>query len=213
MISEDYAVRIPSELTNPVTAAPLMCAGVTGYRSLKLSGMQDGKTLGLYGFGSAHHLLLQTANHAFPNSKKFVMARNPLERTLAKSLGADWVGDIDESTPLRLDCAIDSTPAWKPVLCALDNLERGGRLVINVIRKEVADQEILVKLDYARHLWMEKEIKTVANVTRSDAEEFVALATRARIKPEVQEFRLEDANEALVQLKSGRIRGSKVLVM
>jgi alcohol dehydrogenase, propanol-preferring len=213
VIAEDYAVRMPPELADPVKAAPLMCAGVTGYRSLKLSEMEDGKTLGLYGFGSAHHLLLQTANYAFPHSKKFVMARNPSERALAMNLGADWVGDIDDRTPLRLDCSIDTTPAWKPVLCALDNLERGGRLVINVIRKEVADQDTLVALDYARHLWMEKDIKTVANVTRTDAEEFLALAARARIRPEVQEYKLESANEALVDLKSGKIHGSKVLIM
>jgi propanol-preferring alcohol dehydrogenase len=213
VISEDFAYKIPEELTDPIKTAPLMCSGVVGYRSLKLTGMEDGKTLGLYGFGSAHHLVIQMANYQFPNSKKFVISRNPTERALAKSLGADWAGDIDDKTPEKLDCAIDTTPAWKPVVSALENLEKGGRLVINLIRKEAGDKEFLLKLDYAQHLWLEKEIKTVANVTRADAEEFLALAARMKIHPETQEFRLEEANKALVELKSGKIRGSKVLVM
>lgn len=180
---------------------------------MKLTGMEDGQVLGLYGFGSAHHLVIQMANYEFPNSRKFVITRNPGERALAKSLGADWVGDIDDRTPEKLDCAIDTTPAWKPVVKALENLEKGGRLVINLIRKEAADREFLLGLDYAEHLWLEKEIKTVANVTRADAEEFLALAGQMKIQPEVEEFRLEEANRALVALKGGRSRGSKVLVM
>ena len=212
LISEDFAYRIPVGFTDAVKAAPLMCSGVIGYRSLKLTRMEDGKTLGLYGFGSAHHLVIQMANYQFPNSKKFVISRNPAERALAKSLGAGWVGDIDDRTPEKLDCAIDTTPAWKPVVRALENLEKGGRLVINLIRKEAGDKEFLLNLDYAQHLWLEKEIKTVANVTRADAEEFLALAAQMNIQPEIQEFRLEEANKALVELKSGKIRGSKVLV-
>jgi propanol-preferring alcohol dehydrogenase len=213
VISEDFAYKIPEGLTDSIKVAPLMCAGIVGYRSLKLTGMEDGKTLGLYGFGSAHHLVIQMANHLFPNSRKFVITRNPVERALAKDLGADWAGDIGDRTPEKLDCVIDTTPAWKPVVSALENLEKGGRLVINAIRKEAGDREFLLKLDYARHLWLEKEVKTVANVTRADAEEFLALAGRVKIRPEVQKYTLEEANKALVELKSGKIRGSKVLVM
>ena len=213
VISEDFAYKIPQRFADLTRAAPLMCSGVVGYRSLKLTGMEDGKTLGLYGFGAAHHLVIQMANFSYPHSKKFVLSRNPVERELAKRLGADWVGGIDEKTPQKLDCAIDTTPAWKPVVRALDNLERGGRLVINLIRKEDTDKEFLLKLDYPGHLWLEKEIKTVANVTRKDAEEFLALAARMPIEPEIQEFKLEEANEALVELKGGKIRGSKVLKM
>jgi len=213
VISEDFAYEIPQRFTDLSRAAPLMCSGVVGYRSLKLTAMEDGKNLGLYGFGSAHHLVIQMANFKFPNSKKFVLSRNPVERELAKKLGADWVGEIDDETPEKLDCAIDTTPVWKPMVKALENLERGGRLVVNLIRKEEVDKEFLLKLDYPRHLWLEKEIKTVANVTRKDAEEFLALAARAPIEPEIQEFRLEEANEALLELKSGQIRGSKVLKM
>jgi propanol-preferring alcohol dehydrogenase len=213
VVSQDFAYKIPRELTNNVKAAPLMCSGIVGYRSLKLTGMEDGKTLGLYGFGSAHHLVIQMASYLFPNSRKFVISRNPVERELAMKLGADWAGDIDDRTPEKLDCAIDTTPAWRTVVRALENLEKGGRLVINLIRKEANDIQYLLELDYPRHLWLEKEIKTVANVTRADGEEFLALAARMKIRPETQEFRLEDANKALVELKSGKIRGSKVLVM
>jgi propanol-preferring alcohol dehydrogenase len=212
-ISQDHVYPIPDEFGDLVTAAPLMCSGAVGFRSLRLSGMAEGRTLGLYGFGSAHHLVIQMANFQFPNSRKFVVSRNPAERALAIELGADWAGDIDDPTPERLDCAIDSTPAWRPLVRALENLNKGGRLVVNLIRKEKRDQDFLLKLDYARHLWLEKEIKSVANVTRADAEEFLALAARMKIRPEIQRFRLEDANRALAELKSGKIRGSKVLVM
>ncbi|MCL6087234.1 MAG: alcohol dehydrogenase, partial [Actinobacteria bacterium] len=111
----------------------------------------------------------------------------------------------------KLDCAIDTTPVWKPVIFALGNLEKGGRLVINLIRKEESDKEFLLKLNYPAHLWLEKEIKTVANVTRRDAEEFLAIAAKMQIKPEVQLFKLEEANRALIELKSGKGTGSKVL--
>lgn len=210
---EDYVHRIPESFDNLVKATPLMCSGVVGYRSLKLTGMEDGKTLGLYGFGSANHLVIQVANFKFPKSRKFVISRNPTERELAKKLGADWVGNIEDSPPEKLDCAIDTTPAWKPMVFALENLQKGGRLVINLIRKEETDKDFLLKLDYPKHLWYEKVIKTVANVTRQDAEEFLDLATKMHIAPEIQEFRLEEANQALVELKSGKIRGSKVLRM
>lgn len=208
---EDFVHRIPEIFTDPLKVAPLMCSGVIGYRSLRLTGMEDGQTLGLYGFGSAHHLVIQIVNYKFPKSRKFVISRNPAERELASKLGADWVGDIEDRTPEKLDCAIDSTPAWKPTMCALENLEKGGRLVINLIRKEETDKDLLLKLDYPKHLWLEKEIKTVANVTRQDAEEFLGLSAQMHIEPEIQEFRLEEANKALIEMKSGKIRGSKVL--
>ena len=213
VVSEDYAYKIPDSLTDLVKAAPLMCSGVVGFRSLKLTGIANGQTLGLYGFGSAHHLVLQMANYQFPDSKVFVISRNSQERDLAKKLGADWVGDFDDNPPEKIDCAIDSTPAWKPMIRALENLEKGGRLVINLIRKEETDREFLHQLDYVKHLWLEKEIKTVANVTRADAEEFLVLDARMQIHPEIQPFKLEEANAALVELKSGKIRGSKVLIM
>jgi len=210
-ISEDYAHKIPDSFVDLNYAAPLMCSGTVGYRSLRLTGMENGKTLGLYGFGSAHHLVIQVAKFLFPYSKIFVISRNPQERELAKKLGASWTGDIEDKTPQKLDCAIDTTPVWKPIIFALENLDKGGRLVINLIRKEENDKEFLLKLNYPKHLWMEKEIKTVANVTRKDGQEFLSIAAEMQIKPEIQLFTLEEANKALLELKSGKVTGSKVL--
>lgn len=210
-ISENSACFIPKGLTDLYAYAPLLCAGAVGYRSLKLTGIENGRTLGLYGFGSANHLVIQMANYMFPDSKKFVITRNAEERRLALKLGADWTGDIEEKTPEKLDCAIDTTPAWKPVIFALENLQKGGRLVLNLISKEEIDKEYLLNLDYRRHLWLEKEIKTVANVTAADAQEILDMAAAADIRPRIKIYRLEDANVALADIKSGRFTGSKVL--
>ena len=127
--------------------------------------------------------------------------------------GAAWAGTIDQSPLEALDAVIDTTPVWGPVSGALKVLSPGGRLVINAIRKEESDKSCLLLLDYPRHLWMEKELKSVANVSRDDIREFLELAAAVPIKPEVQEFRLEDANRALRELKAGKIRGAKVLVI
>jgi len=157
--------------------------------------------------------VLKTAGYKYPNSQIFVFSRNAQEREFALSLGAAWAGAIDEVPPAGLDAIIDTTPVWRPDMEALKRLKPGGRLVINAIRKEAADQESLLELDYASQLWMEKEIKSVANVTRQDVREFLGLAAEAGIRPEVQEYRLEDANQALQELKQGKIRGAKVLVL
>jgi len=211
-VPESFAFSIPDEFSS-LEAAPLLCAGAIGYRSLKLTGLKDGQNLGLTGFGASAHLVLQMARHRFPNSKVFVFARSETERVFAKELGAVWAGDTEEESPEKLDCIIDTTPAWKPIIEALRNLEPGGRLVINAIRKEERDKDCLLQIDYPAHLWMEKEIKSVANVSRNDISQFVLLAAAIPIKPEVQEFALEDANEALAELKAKRIRGAKVLII
>ena len=188
-----------------------MCAGAIGYRSLRLTDLKDGQNLGLIGFGASAHLVLKMARHRYPNAKVFVFARSEKERAFSKELGAVWAGDIVEESLEKLDCIIDTTPAWRPVVEALQNLEPGGRLVINAIGKEEVDKGYLLSLDYPAHLWLEKEIKSVANVSRRDVSEFLALAAEMRIKPEIQEFALEEANEALVELKTRKIRGAKVL--
>ena len=133
------------------------------------------------------------------------------KRDFAREIGAVWAGDTNEISPEKLDCIIDTTPVWKPIVEALKNLKSGGRLVINAIRKEDVDKEYLLKLDYPTHLWLEKEIKSVANVAKRDISEFLELAAHISIKPEVQEFLLEDANKALLELKNQKIRGAKVL--
>jgi propanol-preferring alcohol dehydrogenase len=209
-VPEDFAYRIPPAFSDS-EAAPLLCAGAIGYRSLRLTGLKDGQNLGLTGFGASAHLVLKMARHRFPNSRVFVFARSEKERAFAQELGAAWAGDPSENPPEKLDCIIDTTPAWNPILEALKNLEPGGRLVINAIRKEEVDKEVLRQMDYPLHLWMEKEIKSVANVSRRDIREFMDLAARIPIKPEVQEFALEEANQALVELKERKVRGAKVL--
>ncbi len=211
-VPEHFAFRIPDTFSFS-EAAPLLCAGAIGYRSLELSGLKDGQNLGLTGFGASAHLVLQMARHRFPNSKIYVFARSETERVFAKELGAVWAGNTEESSPYKLDCIIDTTPVWKPIVEALKNLEGGGRLVINAIRKEEIDKDCLLQIDYPKHLWMEKEIKSVANVSRRDISEFLEIAAEISLKPEVQEFNMEDANEALVELKAKKIRGAKVLMI
>ena len=207
-----FAHRVPSELTDE-RAAPLLCAGAIGYRSLRLAGIEDGKRLGLTGFGASAHLVLQMARYRFPRSDVYVFARNPDEREFAKELGAVWAGDTGDRSPEGLDAIIDTTPVWKPVVEALQNLDPGGRLVINAIRKEEVDQEYLLRLDYAEHLWLEKDIKSVANVTRRDVRECLKLGAEMRIAPEIQEYELKEANRALMEVKESKIRGAKVLRM
>jgi alcohol dehydrogenase, propanol-preferring len=210
VISEAFAYPLP-KIFSDAEVAPLLCAGAVGYRSLKLTGIKNGQTLGLSGFGASGHLVLKLAQNQYPDSKIFVFSRSERERAFAVELGAAWAGGFDETCPRKLDAVIDTTPAWKPVVEALRNLERGGRLVINAIRKESSSQDYLLQLDYADHLWLEKEIKSVANVTRQDVVEFLDLAAAIPIKPEFQEFPLKDANQALVELKNRNIRGAKVL--
>jgi propanol-preferring alcohol dehydrogenase len=209
-VLENFAYRIP-DVFSDVEAAPLLCAGAIGYRSLKLTSLKDGQNLGLTGFGASAHLVLKMARYQYPNTKVFVFARSEAERAFARELGAVWAGDTEEEAPEKLNCIIDTTPVWKPIVEALKNLAPGGRLVINAIRKEEADKASLLQLDYPTHLWMEKEIKSVANVSRSDVSELLQLAAKIPIKPEVQEYTLEEANQALVELKARKIRGAKVL--
>ena len=209
-VRADFVHPIPASLTDG-EAAPLLCAGAIGYRSLRLANIQDGQSLGLTGFGGSNHLVLKIAKHIYPDTRVFVFSRNTQEREFALSLGAAWAGTIDQGPPEALDAVIDTTPVWGPVMNALTYLSPGGRVVINAIRKEETDKEVLLGLDYPSQLWMEKEIKSVANVTRQDVREFLKLAAEADIRPEFQEFELKDANRALLEMKQGKIRGSKVL--
>jgi len=210
VVPETSAFPIPKAFSD-TEAAPLLCAGAIGYRSLRLTTLNDGGNLGLTGFGGSGHLVLKMAKHLYPNSDVFVFARSPEEREFALELGAVWAGDTAEEAPTKLDSIIDTTPVWKPVVEGLKNLASGGRLVINAIRKEDADKEYLLLLDYPNHLWMEKKIKSIANVSRRDVSEFLELAATMAIKPEYQEYSLVEANKALLELKSGKIRGAKVL--
>ena len=211
-VPADFAYAIPNEL-NDEEAAPLLCAGAIGYRSLSLTNLKDGKRLGLTGFGASGHLVLRMVKYLYPKSEIYVFARNPNEREFALELGAVWAGDTEETAPEPLHAIIDTTTVWKPDVEALRNLAPGGRLVINAIRKENSDIFYLEKIDYSTHLWMEKEIKSVANVTRNDVQMMLKIAAEAGIKPDVQLFPLEKANEAIMEIKQGKIKGGKVLTI
>jgi propanol-preferring alcohol dehydrogenase len=202
--SEDFAYLLPDRFTDS-QAAPLLCAGAIGFRGLRLSGIKPGQTLGLFGFGASAHIVIQVAKYW--GCEVYVFTRNEGHRNLAKRLGATWTGRAEDKPPQKLKCAIDFTPVGETVPNALRVLEKGGRLVIAVIRKRTP----IPPLDYAQLLWDEKEIKSVANITRKDAQDFLPLAAEIQIIPEVQEFKLEEANEALLRLKQGKIQGAAVL--
>ena len=192
-------------------AAPLLCAGLIGYRSLRMAG--DGKRLGIFGFGAAAHIVAQVARWEGREIYAFTRDGDLSGQQFAREMGACWAGDTGQKSPRPLRAIIDTTPAWKPVVEALADLAAGGRLVINAIRKENRDKSEVMRLDYPLHLWQEKEIKSVANVTRRDIEDFLRIASVIPIIPEVEVYEFGEANRALAELKAGHNRGAKVLRM
>ena len=206
VVSEDFAFPIPERFSDS-EAAPLLCAGAIGYRDLRLSGIKKDQTLGLFGFGASAHIVIQVAKYW--GCEVCVFTRSREHRDLAEKLGACWTGGPEDQPPQKLQCAIDFTPVGETVPRALRVLEKGGRLVLAVIRK----RNPIPPLDYAEHLWDEREIKSVANITREDLQAFLPLAAEIPIIPEVQEFELEEANTALLLLKGGKIQGAGVLRM
>ncbi|HQA04597.1 MAG TPA: zinc-dependent alcohol dehydrogenase family protein [Thermodesulfovibrio thiophilus] len=209
-INTEFAFKIPENFTFE-EAAPLFCAGAIGYRSLKLANPENKHNIGLVGFGASGHLVLKMIRFLYPDSKVFVFSRTERERQLALNLGAYWADDIDSIPPFKLHVAIDTTPVWKPTIEVLKHLLPAGRLVINAIRKQDSDKEELLKLDYSRDLWLEKEIKSVANITRNDIEEFLKIASQIPIKPEIEIYPFKEANKALIDIKNRKIKGAKVL--
>ena len=213
----EYLV-VPAPFVHPIpdlfddtAAAPLLCAGAIGYRSLRLAALAGTAPLGLTGFGASAHLVLKLVQHLHPQLPVFVFARSVAEQQFARDLGAAWAGATEDPPPQAMQAVIDTTPVWRPLVAALRHLAPGGRLVINAIRKEEGDRELLAGLDYPRDLWMEKEIRSVANVTRADVREFLTLAATVPIHPACTEYPLAGANQALQELKAGKIRGAKVL--
>ncbi len=209
-IGEDFTFSLPEGLSD-LDAAPLLCAGAVGYRALHLCDLENGEVLGLTGFGASGHLVLQMAKAMFPDSPVFVFARDAGEQDFSLKLGADWAGDTRETPPRPADAIIDTTPAWLPIVSALEALSPGGRLVINAIRKEAGDQHALRELDYDRHLWREKSIQSVANVTRNDVRGCLDLAAKGAIRATAEILPLEGANEALNRIRKGGLRGAFVL--
>jgi len=205
-ISEDFAYWVPERFSDS-EATPLLCAGAIGYRDLRLSGIGKGQALGLFGFGASAHIVIQVARYW--GCEIFVFTRSEAHRHLAKKLGALWTGSPEDPPPKKMNSAIDFTPVGETVVHALKALEKGGRLVIAVIRK----RNPIPPLDYASLLWDEREIKSVANITRKDVQEFLPLAAEIPILPEIQEFQLGEANRALILLKQGKIQGAAALRM
>jgi propanol-preferring alcohol dehydrogenase len=206
VVKEDFAYSIPKQFTDS-QAAPLLCAGVIGYRTLRLAQIRNGETIGLFGFGASAHIVIQIIRSQFPDNPVFVFTKTEEHAELAKSLGATWTGRSGDEPPVKLDRIMDFTPVGECVRDALKVLNRGGRLVINAIRKETP----VPPLDYAEYLWLEKEVKSVANVTRKDAEEFLPFAARIPIVTTVEEFPFEQANEVLLRIKQSKLKAAGVL--
>ncbi|MBV9998907.1 MAG: zinc-dependent alcohol dehydrogenase family protein [Verrucomicrobia bacterium] len=204
---ERFCFAIPVAYDEPAVAAPLLCAGLIGYRSLVMAGNPDRvRRLGLYGFGAAAHLVAQVARYQGRQIYAFTRPGKAADWEFAKRLGAIWAGGSDEPPPEPLDAAIIFAPAGPLVPLALKAVDKGGRVVCGGIH--MSD---VPSFPYA-WLWGERTICSVANLTRRDAEEFLTLAPAAGIKPEVQRLPLTEANEALERLRTGRLQGAAVLV-
>lgn len=208
IVLEQFTYPLPDSFSD-AQAAPLLCAGVIGYRAIRLAEISDGDVIGLYGFGASAHIVIQVLRYKYPASPVFVFTRSGEHRDLAKQLGAEWAGRPGDEPPARLNKAIDFTPVGETVKCALAVSDKGATVVINAIRKRTP----LPELDYAEHLWHEREIKSVANVTAQDAREFLPLAAKIPIKCCVEEFELVRAGDALIELKNSRVNGAAVLII
>lgn len=205
VVPESFAYRVP-EVFGDQEATPLLCAGIIGYRALKLSGVRPGERLGLYGFGGSAHIAIQVARHW--GCEVYVCTREASHRALARELGAAWVGGATDAPPVKLHGAILFAPAGELVPPALQALERGGTLALAGIHMSAVPV-----LDYTRDLFGERSLRSVTANTREDAKELLTVAAEIPIRPRVELFRLEEANRALQALKAGRIKGAGVLVM
>ena len=200
---EQFVYAIPPVFID-VEAAPLLCGGIIGYRALRLSSIRPGQRLGLFGFGASAHVAIQVARHR--GIEVFVFSRSAEHRRLAESLGAAWTGAPKERPPVGLQAAIIFAPAGELVLDALSVLEPGGTLALAGITMTA-----IPEMDYVKHLYKERILRSVANATRRDGEELLAVAAEIPIRTTTETFRLEEANKALLRLKQGRINGAGVL--
>jgi alcohol dehydrogenase, propanol-preferring len=200
----DFLIPLPEEPA-ATDLAPLLCAGIIGFRSLRVAEAQPGDRVGLFGFGASAHLAIEVLK--FWNCEVCVSTRGASHQQLARSLGAAWVGDATERPPVPLDCAVTFAPSGDVVVAALASLRKGGIVAINAIHLDRMPQ-----FDYDRLLWGERQLRSVANMTREDARDFVALAQKIGIRPRTTVFPLEEANEALLAVAEDRIDGAAVLV-
>lgn len=204
-IPEDFAYPIPDGFPDE-QAAPLLCGGIIGYRALRISGVKPAQRLGLYGFGASAHIAIQVARYW--GCEVYVFTRSEANRRLARALGAVWAGGAQDASPARMHSSIIFAPAGPLVPAALEILEKGGTLALAGIYMTPVPS-----MDYAKHLYDERCIRSVANATRRDGEELLALAARIPIRTSITSFPLEQANEALLALKTGKISGAAVLTI
>jgi len=200
----DFVFPLPAELDD-LHAAPLLCAGIIGFRSLRVAGVERGERVGLFGFGASAHLAIEVL-HAW-NCEVYVSTRGESHRKLAESLGAKWVGTEVERPPCQLDRAVTFAPSGDVVVAALASLRKGGVVAINAIHLDRMPQ-----FDYDSLLWGERQIRSVANMTRADARDFLKLAAEIDLQPQVTSFSLEQANEALLAVKKDAIDGAAVIL-
>lgn len=200
----DFVFPLPDALDD-LHAAPLLCAGIIGFRSLRVAGVERGERVGLFGFGASAHLAIAVL-HAW-NCEVYVSTRGQSHRALAASLGAKWVGSETEKPPVLLDRAVTFAPSGDVVVAALSSLRKGGVVAINAIHLDRMPQ-----FDYDTLLWGERQIRSVANMTRADARDFLALAAQIGLRPKVTVFSLDHANEALMAVKGDAIDGAAVIV-
>jgi propanol-preferring alcohol dehydrogenase len=200
----DFVFPLPAPLDD-LHAAPLLCAGIIGFRSLRVAGVEPGEHVGLFGFGASAHLAIAVLRAW--KCDAYVSTRGESHRKLAASLGATWVGSETEKPPVELDRAITFAPSGDVVIAALASLRKGGVVAINAIHLDRIPQ-----FDYDRLLWGERQIRSVANMTRADARDFLALAAEIGLKPKVTVFSLDQANEALLAVKNDAVDGAAVIV-
>ncbi len=200
----DFVFPLPPALDD-FHAAPLLCAGIIGFRSLRVAGVQPGDRVGLFGFGASAHLTIAVL-HSW-KCEVYVSTRGESHRSLAASLGAAWVGAERDKPPLPLDCAVTFAPSGDVVIAALSSLRKGGIVAINAIHLDRIPQ-----FDYDSLLWGERQLRSVANMTRADARDFLRIAAEIGLRPQVTAFPLDEANEALQALKSDSIDGAAVII-
>jgi alcohol dehydrogenase, propanol-preferring len=200
----DFCFPVPSQLDD-LHAAPLLCAGIIGFRALRVAGVEKEDRVGLFGFGASAHLAIKVLQSW--NCEVYVSTRGESHRTLAESMGAAWVGTEKEKPPAALDRAVTFAPSGDVVIAALSSLRKGGVVAINAIHLDRIPQ-----FDYDRLLWGERQIRSVANMTRADARDFLQLAAEIKLQPQVTSFPLEKANEALQAVKNDSIDGAAVII-
>ena len=200
----DFVFPLPPELDD-LHAAPLLCAGIIGFRSLRVAGVEHGERVGLFGFGASAHLAIEVLRSW--KCDVYVSTRGESHRKLAEKLGATWVGSEVEKPPVELDRAVTFAPSGDVVIAALSSLRKGGVVAINAIHLDRIPQ-----FDYDRLLWGERQIRSVANMTREDARDFLKTAAEIDLRPQVTPFKLDQANEALLAVKKDAIDGAAVII-